>query len=56
MDQELSKFEQESTKTPVWLPIMGVVVFFLVVVLAVLFPGSSPTVPDGGHAEQAASE
>lgn len=48
MDQELSKFEQEATKTPIWLPIIGVVVFFFVVVLAVLFPGAAPSIPDGG--------
>ncbi len=47
MDQELSKFEQEATKTPIWLPIIGVLVFFLVVMLAVLFPGAPPDLPDG---------
>ncbi len=49
MDQELSKFEQEATKTPIWLPITGVLVFFLVVLIAVLFPGSPPDIPDGGE-------
>ena len=56
MDQNLSKFEQEATKTPVWLPIVGVAVFFFVVLLAVLFPGEAPIVPDSGQAQQTQGE
>lgn len=51
MSGDLSKFEVDSTKTPVWLPIMGVVIFFVVVVLAVMCPGEAPTIGDGGTAQ-----
>jgi hypothetical protein len=52
MDQELTKFEQESTKAPIWLPILGVVMFFFVVILAVLCPGEPPPIADGGQVRQ----
>jgi hypothetical protein len=55
MSAELSKFEVESTKTPIWLPILGVIVFFVVVVLGVMCPGEPPIAPDGGT-EQAETE
>lgn len=45
---ELSKFEVESTKTPIWIPIAGVILFFVVVVLAVMCPGEAPQLGDGG--------
>ena len=51
MSGELSKFEVESTKTPVWLPIFGVVVFFVVVVIGVMCPGADPMAVDGGTQE-----
>jgi hypothetical protein len=44
MDQDLTKFEQESTKTPIWLPIAGVALFFVVVMLAVTCPGRAPEI------------
>ena len=52
MSQELSKFEQEATKPPIWLPIAGVIAFFVVVLLAVLCPGEAPINPDGGQQQQ----
>jgi len=52
MDQELTKFEQEATKAPIWLPIIGVIIFFVVVILSVMCPGEAPIVPDGGAAQQ----
>ncbi len=48
MSGELSKFEVESTKTPIWLPIVGVIIFFVVVVLAVMCPGEAPQIGDAG--------
>lgn len=56
MDQQLTKFEQESTKAPVWLPILGVIGFFVVVIIAVLCPGEAPQIPDGGQVQQQQSE
>ena len=50
MDQDLSKFEQEATKAPIWLPIIGVIIFFIVMILAVICPGEAPEVPDAGAA------
>lgn len=52
MSQELTKFEQEATKAPIWLPIGGVILFFIVMILAVVCPGEAPTVPDGGQAQE----
>ena len=52
MDQELTKFEQESTKAPIYLPIFGVIIFFVVMILAVMCPGEPPAIPDGGAAQQ----
>jgi hypothetical protein len=52
MDQELTKFEQEATKAPIWLPIIGVIIFFMVMILAVMCPGEAPSLPDGGAAQQ----
>ena len=52
MDQELTKFEQEATKAPIWLPIIGVILFFIVVIIAVTCPGEAPEVPDGGTQQQ----
>lgn len=52
MDQELTKFEQESTKAPIWLPILGVILFFMVMILAVMCPGEAPSIPDGGAVQQ----
>lgn len=52
MDQELTKFEQEATKAPIWLPIIGVIIFFVVMILAVMCPGEAPTLPDGGAQQQ----
>ena len=52
MDQQLTNFEQESTKAPIWLPIFGVIVFFLVVLLAVICPGAPPEIPDGGQQQE----
>lgn len=50
MSGELSKFEVESTKTPIWLPIVGVIAFFVVVIIAVMCPGDPPRIGDGGAA------
>lgn len=52
MSGDLSKFEVESTKTPVWLPIIGVIIFFCVVVLAMMCPGEPPAYGDGGAEQQ----
>jgi hypothetical protein len=52
MDQELTKFEQESTKAPIWLPIVGVAMFLLVLVVAVMCPGEPPAIGDGGTTQQ----
>ena len=56
MDQQLTKFEQESTKAPIYLPIGGVVVFFILLFLAVMCPGEAPEVADGGQDQQQGSE
>jgi len=48
MSGDLSKFEVESTKTPIWLPVAGVVLFFVVAVLAVMCPGEPLALGDGG--------
>ncbi len=52
MNQELTKFEQESTKPPVWLPITGVIVFFIIVILGVMCTGDAPEIPDGGQVRE----
>ena len=46
MDQELTKFEQESTKPPIWLPIVGVILFFIMMTLAVTCTGSPPEIEE----------
>lgn len=56
MDQDLTKFEQESAKAPIWLPIAGVILFFIVIIMAVICPGEAPSVPDGGAAQEESSE
>ncbi len=54
MDQQLTNFEQESTKSPIWLPIFGVIVFFVVVLIGVICPGAPPDIPDGGEIREQA--
>ncbi len=56
MSGDLSKFEMESTKTPVWVPIAGVIAFLFVVVLAFIFPGEAPTIEEGEQAHESQSE
>jgi len=38
---ELTHFEQESTKIPVVLPLVGIGIFILIAFLAILFPGGA---------------
>ena len=52
MSQELTKFEQEATKAPIWLPIAGVILFFIVMGIAVMCPGEAPIVPDSGQVQR----
>jgi len=56
MNGDLSKFEQESTKTPIWLPVVGVVFFFAFVVFGVMCQGEAPPPPDGGAITHGQSE
>ncbi len=49
MKQDLTKFEEESTKSPILLPIIGVVVFLLVGIMATVCTGKKPAPPDDGQ-------
>jgi hypothetical protein len=46
--EERSDFERDATRTPLWLPVLGVIAFLLVVVVAVMCPGRSASVADAG--------
>jgi hypothetical protein len=41
---ELNKYEQESTKTPLWIPLVVIGVFIIIVILALIFPGKPPEI------------